>query len=187
MDVVRTRRPPDSASCARWGRAAETSPPSGPPDPTIDHDAAPVRVRPGEGAADAFVRVRDRLLAYDVFPPALVRSAICPAGPLRAGATIVQQILLGPLALEMAVRVVDDWDRSEGGAREAGFSYVTLQGHPERGVATFRVRLDEAGAVTVAIDARSRPGLRLTRLGRPIARALQRGLTRSALRRLAET
>ena len=186
MNVVRADRSPGPAACAHWSRTPATSPPSGLPNAGVDHYAAPVRVRPGESASAAFIHVRDRLLAYDVFPPALIRYAICPAGSIRAGATIVQQILLGPIALEMAVRVVDAWDRSEGGAREAGFSYVTLQGHPERGVATFRVRLDAAGAVTVLIDARSRPGLLLTRLGRPIARGFQRALTRAALRRLAE-
>lgn len=142
-------------------------------------------MRQGASRADVYARVRDRLLAYDVFPPTLVRYAICPAGPIRVGATIVQQILLGPLALEMAVRVVDAWDRSEGAIHEAGFSYVTLEGHPERGIATFRVRLDEAGGVTILIDARSRPGLLLTRIIRPIARALQRTLTQAALHRLA--
>ena len=187
MHLVLADRPPGSGSCARWGRAPVTSPPSGPPKPTIDRYAAPVRIRPGESPSAAFARVRDRLLAYDIFPPAHIRYAICPAGPIRAKATIIQRIQLGPLALETAVRVIEAWDRLEGGVRDAGFSYVTLQGHPERGVASFRVQLAEAGAVTVLIDARSRPGLLLTRLGRPIARALQRGLTRAALRRLAES
>lgn len=134
----------------------------------------------------AFERVRGRLLAYDIFPPALVRYVICPEPPIRTGATIVQRVQLGILALEAAVRVVDAWDRVEGEMREAGFSYVTLQGHPECGIASFRVRLGGDGTVTVSIDARSQPGLLLTRLGRPIARAFQRAMTKAALRRLAE-
>ena len=61
----------------------------------------------------------------------------------------------------------------------------TVAEHPEREIATFRVRLLEDGRVLIFIDVRSRSGLLLTRLERPVARLLQRGITRSALRRLA--
>ena len=62
---------------------------------------------------------------------------------------------------------------------------MTLRGHPECGVATFQVRLDQDGVVTVVLDVRSEPGLLLTRLGRPFARAFQNAITKAALRRLA--
>jgi uncharacterized protein (UPF0548 family) len=180
-------RPIDPAACVRWNLAPPTSTPNGPPVAAVDRYEARVCAWPGERPADTFARVRDRLLAYDIFPPSIVRAAICPSSPITIGATIVQRVRLGPLALEAAVRVYEVWDRSEGGICEAGFGYLTLQGHPECGAATFEVRLDEAGAVTVVLAARSRPGLLLTRIGRPAARAFQRSVTRAALRRLSES
>lgn len=186
MKLVFANQPLGSAVCGYWSHATATSSPSGPPHPTVDHYEAEARIGPGEIPPAIFDCVRDRLLAYDIFPPALIRYTVCPEQPIRTGATIVQRVQLGLLALEAAVQVIDVWDRAEGDVREAGFSYVTLRGHPECGIATFGVRLDGKGTVTVFIDARSRPGLLLTRLGRPIARAFQRAITRAALRRLAE-
>jgi uncharacterized protein (UPF0548 family) len=139
---------------------------------------------PGDDPLVVFDHLRQRLLAYDIFPPQIVHAAIWPPGPIRAGATIVQRVVLGPLGLEAAVRVIDSWDRQLESGREAGFAYVTLLGHPERGVASFAVRLEAPGRLSVHIEARSQAGLLLTRLGRPLARLFQRSLTRAALRRL---
>jgi uncharacterized protein (UPF0548 family) len=151
----------------------------------VDHYEAPVPAPAGESPAAVFERVRGRLFGYDIFPPRLIPHAVCPDGCIDVGSTIVQRVMLGPFGLEAAVRVVDAWNRQEGAAHEAGFSYVTLEGHPECGVATFRVRLDRSGRVTVLVDARSVPGTRLTRLGRPLARGFQKGITIAGLRRLA--
>jgi uncharacterized protein (UPF0548 family) len=193
MHLVLTSRPPDAASCARWGRAPKTSPCVGPADAIVDHYEAPARIGPSDTPCGVFTRLRDRLLAYDVFPPSIVQATICPEGRITAGATIVQRILLGPLALEAAVRVIDVWDRvagesagAPGSVRAAGFRYVTLRGHPECGVASFEVRAQASGEVTVLLDARSRAGTWLTRLGRPFARRFQRAMTQAALRRLAD-
>jgi uncharacterized protein (UPF0548 family) len=193
MNLVLAARPPGADRCARWSRAPTTSSPSGPPDAAVDHYQAKARVRPGETPSTVFVRLRDRLLAYDIFPPGIVQATICPAGTIAAGATIIQRIVLGPLALEAAVRVIEVWDRpvasgagATGGGSVAGFRYVTLRGHPECGVASFEVRVEPSGAVMVLLDARSRPGTWLTRLGRPFARRFQRALTRAALRRLTD-
>jgi uncharacterized protein (UPF0548 family) len=185
MKLVLNARSSPAAACERWQTADATSPPTGPDRATLDHYRAPVEVGPNGNALAAFERVRERLLAYDIFPPWLMRHASCPAGRLAEGTTIVQRVLVGPLALEMAVRVLAVWDRSDGVAREAGLSYVTLAGHAERGVVVFRVRLEADRRVVILIDARSRPGLLLTRLGRPFARLFQRAATRAALRRLA--
>jgi uncharacterized protein (UPF0548 family) len=153
----------------------------------VDRYEARVPVATGDSPSAVFARVRDRLLAYDIFPPRIVQAAICPAGPIALGATIVQRIVLGPLALETAVRVIEVWDRAaEGGASQAGFRYVTLQGHPECGVASFEVQASAAGEVTVILGARSWPGSWLTRLGYPFARRFQRRLTEAGLRRLVE-
>jgi uncharacterized protein (UPF0548 family) len=143
-----------------------------------------VQLAPGDDPQEVFDRLHRRLLAYDIFPPRLVHAAIWPAGPIRAGVTIVQRVVVGPLGLESAVRVMDSWDRTLEAGREAGFAYATLPGHPERGVASVAGRLDALGQVRVHLEVRSEAGLLLTRLGRPVARLFQRSLTRAALRRL---
>ena len=85
----------------------------------------------------------------------------------------------------MAVRVTRTWDTESPIVREAGFTYITLQGHAECGVESFRLQLDRTtGSMTLLIDARSRPGLWLTRVGFPVARVIQRSLTRAAVQRL---
>jgi uncharacterized protein (UPF0548 family) len=185
MNLVLTSRSSDSGSCQRWSTAPISSSPTGPANATIDHYDACVQRDPGASPSVLFGRVRERLFTYNVFPPLLIHAVVCPSGRITEGTTIVQRIMLGPVALEMAVRVIAVWDREDDGVREAGFTYVTVAGHPERGIATFRVRLHEDGRVLVLIDVCSRPGLLLTRLGRPVARLSQRGITRSALRRLA--
>jgi uncharacterized protein (UPF0548 family) len=162
-----------------------SSPPEGPINATIDHYQADVRITPEDTAAAVFGRIRDSLFAYDMFPPWLIHHAFCPPEPLREGTTIVQRVILGPIALEMAVRVIAAWDRHDGSVHEAGFTYATVAGHAERGVATFQVRWKEGRDVNVLIDARSCPGTLLTRLGRPAARLFQRAITIAALRRLA--
>lgn len=193
MSLVLASRPLDAASCEPWTRVPRSSPLCGPPDATIDHYEASAKIARGDTPAAVFARLRDRLLAYDVFPPGIVRAAICPEGRVAAGATIVQRIGFGPLALEAAVRVIDVWDRVAGDAegapgavRMVGFRYVTLQGHPECGVASFEARVGSTGNVTIVLGARSRLGTWLTRLGRPFARQFQRAVTRAALRRLAD-
>lgn len=130
--------------------------------------------------------MRRRLLEYDVFPPTFMLHARCPAGPIEAGTTIVQRVQAdGLFALEMAVRVTRTWDTDGPTVREAGFTYITLQGHAECGVESFRLQLDHTtGSMTLLIDARSTPGLWLTRLGFPVARVIQRSLTRAAVQRL---
>jgi uncharacterized protein (UPF0548 family) len=135
---------------------------------------------------DLFEVVRDRLFAYDIFPPRVIRFGLCPEGPLSKGTTIVQRVRLGPISLEMAVRVIAAWDLEEDGAREAGYTYATVKGHPECGTASFRVMLDRNGNVDVVVEARSRPGLLVTRLGRPLARVFQRGITLVAMRQLGK-
>jgi uncharacterized protein (UPF0548 family) len=87
------------------------------------------------------------------------------------------------LFLESATRVVDVWNGTPApdGSRSAGFAYVTLQGHPERGVATFEVR-QEREAVFVVLTARSVPGTMLTKVVSPVTRLVQRTVTKQAVR-----
>ena len=174
-------------ACETWTDAPISSPASGPPNATEDHYRAVVSVPADMTARATFDRVRERLFAYDVFPSWLIGYRMCPSGPIAPDVTIVQRILLGLFTLEMAVRVIDAWHQEDGDNLDAGFTYATVQGHPERGIATFRVRLDADRQVEVLIDALSSPGLLLTRIGRPFARLFQRTLTKAALRRLART
>jgi|ERR1022692_2603824 uncharacterized protein (UPF0548 family) len=185
MGIVLALRPPGPEACAKWNAVEPTSPPEGLPTGVFDVHQAAVQHQQGEDAEAAFERIRDRLFAYDIFPPKLIRHAICPGPAIERGTLIVQQVGIGPLRLESAVRVVDVWDRDTDGERDAGFRYVTLAGHPERGVASFAVHRDDSGVVRLTLDARSQAGTLLTRLGRPIARPAQLAMTEAALRRLA--
>ena len=182
--VVSALRPFDVKTCARWHHVPATSTIDGPPQAVPDRYEAVVQLRPGESPDAAFERVRDRLFAYRVFPPRLMRFVICPEGCLREGSVVVQRVAVGPLRIEAAVRVVERWDRGDAEQRSAGFRYVTLAGHPECGVASFEVRLGADDRVTVEIESRSRPGGRATRAARPLARSVQRRSTMAALAHL---
>lgn len=119
----------------------------------------------------------DRLFRYDIFPPARLRARVCtPDGLVSIGATIVQRVFLGPIALETAVRVIEH-HRTPGSGR---FAYATLQGHPEQGIASFEVEPSGADLRFIA-QAWSRPGNLAARLGRPLARSFQRAITREAI------
>lgn len=171
----------------RYLQSAATSDRAGPAKGQRDIYRQRVLVRADERAADAFDRVRRRLFNYDIFPPKLVGHQIVPCGHIALGSTIVQRIGVG-ISLEAATRVVDVWDTTEGdGERCAGFAYVTLQGHPERGVATFEVRQTADDDVFVVLTANSIAGTLLTRLARPLVRLVQRSITRRAVSRLASS
>jgi uncharacterized protein (UPF0548 family) len=142
--------------------------------------------RAGESPADVFERVWSEMASYRIFPTTSLGFAMKPPGRVTKGALIVQRFPLGWLAAEAAVRVADTWDRRVDTSRSAGFRYITLAGHPERGVETFEVRLQPGGRVTVTIRARSEPGSLATRIGRRVARRLQVSATEAALRRLIE-
>lgn len=156
-------------------------------NPTVDHYQADVRIGTEDTASATFDCIRNRLFTYDMFPPWLIHQALCPPEQITEGTTIVQRVVLGPIALEMAVRVIAVWNRHHGGVHEAGFTYATVAGHAERGAATFQVKWDEGQGVAVLIDARSRPGTILSRLGRPAARLFQRAITVAALRCLSRS
>jgi uncharacterized protein (UPF0548 family) len=124
------------------------------------------------------------VLAYRIFPPARLIAAM-PGMVVEPGATIVQGIRVGPLGLIAAVRVVNVFDRERDGVRRAGFSYITLDGHPERGAMTFAVVDDSvADEARFEMDVISQPGHWLARVGMPVTRRLQRAATRSALDRM---
>lgn len=88
-------------------------------------------------------------------------------------------IKLGPLPAPCrVVYVLDEPDRR-------GFAYGTLEGHPESGEELFVVRHDrDADVVYAEVTAFSRPATRLSRLGGPVGRQLQRLITWRYLRAL---
>jgi uncharacterized protein (UPF0548 family) len=125
----------------------------------------------------SFDTARARLFRYDIFPPTRLRSRVCtPDGLVAVGATIVQRVRLGPVALEMAVRVIEH----EHTTNNARFAYATLAGHAEQGIASFEIERKGAEVHFIA-RASSRPSNLAARLGRPIARSFQRAITREAL------
>lgn len=146
-----------------------------------DRYEAEVARRPTETSEAAFERTWEAIAAYRIFPESALRSVLCPPGVVARGTIIVQRFQVGGITLEAAVQVTDRWDEQTVSGRRAGFSYVTLRGHPERGVETFEVRSDAVGRVTVVIEARSRAGSWVTRVGRQVARRLQVSATRAAL------
>lgn len=130
----------------------------------------------------SFETASEALLRYRVFDPARMLARVCTEDGLVAeGATIVQRVRIGPASLETAVRVVGVQRSDE----RVGFSYVTVRGHPEQGLASFAV-LRVPGGGRIEAEAWSKPGSLLTLLGRPIARRLQRRFTREALASLHE-
>lgn len=127
--------------------------------------------------AGSFERAVDSLLSYQIFAPHRMCARVCtPDRRVAIGATIVQRILLGPAAIESAVRVIE-FEQSAG---RTYFAYATLEGHAERGLASFAVK-SVAGVVTFEAEAWSKPGTWLTKVGRPISRAVQKALTREAV------
>jgi uncharacterized protein (UPF0548 family) len=185
MRLVLSRRPPGPKECAWWLGKPASSPPEGFPTGMYDRHESSVHCRRDESADAAFERIREQLFAYDIFPATLMHFAFCPGNRIELHGLIVQRAGIGPIRLESAVRVVDVWDTETVDGRDAGFRYVTLAGHPERGVASFAVRRDSSGGVHVILDARSQPGTLIARLGRPVARRVQVAATRAAVKRLA--
>lgn len=183
MRIVPASRLADSPwmNPARW---------EGRPAAAIDVDRAPhgwrrdhfrTTLATGSARRAAAESARAALLAYRIFPPALLIAAM-PGLTVTPRAVIVQGFRLGPVGLIAAVRVVTVFDRDRAGSRRTGFSYVTLAGHPERGAITFAVIDDErADVARFEIDAISRPGHWLSRLGAPLARRLQRDGLRAAI------
>lgn len=183
MRVGLARVPPPEAG-RRWeGLATGAWPGEAPPGAW--RDAREVHARPADPEA-AFARAREALSLYRVYRPGRLRARVLtPDGRMAPGALVVQRVRLGPLVVEAGVRVVDLVDAEDGAGRTYGYAYATLPGHPERGVARFRLRLDRrAGEVSFGISSWSMPGHWLTRVGRPYARRLQLRETAAALARM---
>jgi uncharacterized protein (UPF0548 family) len=138
--------------------------------PHYVHDRSRVGLPTGsfDRAADALHRWQaHRGAGVDVHPG---------DAPLRPGADVVVVASVGPVRALAPCRIVyliDEPDRF-------GFAYGTLPGHPEQGEEAFVV--ERVGAdVSFSIVAFSRPAELLARVGRPVARRVQRRVTHAYL------
>ncbi|CAM3913172.1 DUF1990 domain-containing protein [Tsukamurella ocularis] len=124
---------------------------------------------------DDFAAVRAAILAYGMQRGAGLRvRASTPAAEVGTVLALTTP-LFGPIRIPCrVVYVLDEPDR-------AGFAYGTLPGHPESGEELFSVELRPDGAVVAVVAAFSRPGRWYSRLGGPVARALQWVMTRRYL------
>jgi uncharacterized protein (UPF0548 family) len=91
----------------------------------------------------------------------------------QPGRDVVIGIPAGPLSMLAPCRVVEVVEEDD----RRGFSYVTLPGHPERGIEHFLVLRGEDGRVELTVQALAGPGTPLVRVGWPVGRLLQRFYT----------
>ena len=130
--------------------------------------------RLGRGEA-VFARACDAIDAWRVYPSSWFRVYREGDAAPRPDLTFVTRIHhLGIWSLNSCrvIAVVDD--RKLTSARH-GFSFGTLPGHEEQGEESFLVTWDRAtDEVAYQVVAFSRPRGRLTRLGYPVARLLQK-------------
>lgn len=132
----------------------------------------------GAGRED-FVRASDRLAGWEMHRRAGIR--VSPDTPRAAeGAEVRLSLGAGPLTIGAPCRVVYVIDDE----RERGFAYGTLPGHPESGEERFSVVWHEDDVVEMRIRAFSRPATWWSRLGGPVARGVQLGITQRYLRAL---
>jgi uncharacterized protein (UPF0548 family) len=121
-----------------------------------------------------YQRLAKAIFAYDIFPCWMVEGVL-GRDPVEVGDTvgIVYHFLPG-IDLFFGARVIACFDKREIEAWRTGFTYQTLQGHPELGQETFQVEKNLAsGSVTVSLKSWSRFGLWLTRLAYPYTRWVQ--------------
>lgn len=132
----------------------------------------------GVGRED-FVWASEQLAGWEMHRRAGIR--VSPDTP-RAGKGVEVRLSLGagPLTIGAPCRVVYVIDDE----RERGFAYGTLPGHPESGEERFSVAWREDGVVEMRIRAFSRPATWWSRLGGPVARGVQLGITQGYLRAL---
>lgn len=143
---------------------------------TPPRDARAVRAERVVGRGrDDFAAVREAILAYGMQRGAGMRVRASTPTAEVGTVLILTTPLFGPVRIPCrVVYLLDEPDR-------AGFGYGTLPGHPVSGEELFAVELRPDGAVVAVVAAFSRPGRWYSRLGGPVARALQAVMTRRYL------
>jgi len=120
---------------------------------------------------------------YDIFPRSIMTHKTQwgeEARPMRRGDLILQRVVLPPaplgLRVDIFVRISEVVEESD----KVGFSYETLSGHLEMGVASFSLT-QEKQAVRFIIHTLSRPGHWVSIMATPITLFYQRWCTKKAL------
>jgi len=141
-----------------------------PPGFVLDHN----RQLLGRGEA-VFARAREDLRRWRMFPApwTVIEPAGAPIAKDEIIAVIIRVLGLWWLNAARIVYVIDE-------PRRFGFAYGTLPGHVERGEERFLVEWLENDEVWYDLRAFSRPRYWMVRLGRPIARMLQRRFARES-------
>jgi uncharacterized protein (UPF0548 family) len=154
-----------------------------PSDARDAHERVVAQEAPGPPEPDGpFEQLSRAVRGFRVFP-AWMLERVCRREPVEVGDTVGGCYHLLPgIDLMFAARVTAVFVDKIGATRRAGFTYQTLEGHPELGEETFNVEKDEhTGRVSVALRSWSRPGAWLTRLVYPYARRCQLRAGRAAL------
>jgi uncharacterized protein (UPF0548 family) len=147
------------------------------------HERAVAQEAPGRPEPDGpFEQLARAVRGYRVFP-AWMLERVCRREPVEVGDTVGGCYHLLPgIDLMFAARVTAVFDDKIGTTWRAGFTYQTLEGHPELGEESFSVEKDDAtGRISVALRSWSRPGAWLTRIVYPYARRCQRRAGQAAL------
>ncbi len=138
---------------------------------TLDHN----RVRLGTGEA-AFAAARAALSAWRMFPRpwTMILPDAAPIRPSQTVAMLAHALGFWWLSACRIVYVLDETATAGEVRRRFGFAYGTLHAHVEQGEERFSVELHADGSVWYDLRAFSRPRFWPVRLGKPLARRLQR-------------
>jgi uncharacterized protein (UPF0548 family) len=145
------------------------------------------RITLGQGPL-VFERAVEGLRAWRMFPAPW--TAIVPSSAPQKEVECVSLLIRAFGVWWMsAARVIYEVDETGGEVkRRVGFAYGTLPGHVEKGEERFTVAWLPDDSVQYELSAFSRPRHWMVRLGKPLARGLQRRFVRQsleAMRRLA--
>lgn len=137
---------------------------------------------PGPPIADGpFRRAAAAIARYDVFPPTLGRGELRRDVQVNDVVGLRYHVLPG-IDIFFASRVSEVIDEQTADAWSSGFTYQTLEGHPEVGAETFLVEKSlHNGAVTVSLRAWSHLGYAWLRPLEFLARRWQTAAGRAAL------
>lgn len=134
----------------------------------------------GKGAA-VFEKAAAALRAWRMFPAGWTEIVPADAGQTEGNCVVVIFRIFGLWWLN-ATRILYALDEpGDGVKRRRGFAYGTLPGHVECGEERFTVVWMEDDSVRYELHAFSRPRFWLARLGKPVARALQRRFVKQSL------
>ncbi|HEX2902038.1 MAG TPA: DUF1990 domain-containing protein [Jatrophihabitans sp.] len=136
-----------------------------------------LRLERWAGTGDqVFERAAARVLSWQVLRQAGLRIDATAERP-EPGTTVLQR--LGPVQAPCRVATVVREPR------RAGFSYLTLPGHAERGVEQFMVEHRDDNSVWCVVSSISRPEAWYARLGGPAGRLVQQLMVRRYLAAMA--